>query len=143
MTISAEWIGWLVLAVTLVGAGVAVSAHLAARSRAATRRDLQRLFEQLDLCVGELHGLAESQASLLAALAELRGRLEAGQRTPAVTPAPAAARSYDIALRLARNGSSREELMAHCGMSRHEAELAVRLHGPASRGAGARVAAAG
>lgn len=137
------------LIAVLAGAGVllvalvATGAWLARRVRTSMQRDLQRLFEQLDLCVGALHGLAESQATLAASVAALRERPGAGSAAPAPPPAPPVARSYDIALRLARSGAKREELMAHCGMSRHEAELAVRLHGPAGRNSGARVTAAG
>jgi len=143
MTISAEWIGLLVASAAFTGALAAVLAWLGRRSRVATRRDLQRLFEQVDLCIGELHGLAAAQASMLGALTELRGQLDGGRRAAVPAATPLAARSYDIALRLARTGERREELMSNCGMSRHEAELAVRLHGPASRGSAARVAAAG
>lgn len=40
----------------------------------------------------------------------------------------AAPRGYEVAARLARNGASAEELMHTCALSRHEAELLVRLH---------------
>lgn len=135
MDIAAELITMPVFAAVAVVASGALLARGLRRARAATRRDLQRLFEQLDLCMGALHGVAEAQARLETSLAALQGRLDAESRTPPAPPSPA--RSYDIALRLARSGARREELMAHCGMSRHEAELAVRLHGPAGRNAGA------
>jgi hypothetical protein len=38
-----------------------------------------------------------------------------------------------MAARLARNGADADELVANCGITRHEAELLVRLHG-ANRG---------
>jgi hypothetical protein len=40
----------------------------------------------------------------------------------------AAPRGYEVAARLARNGASSEELMNTCALSRHEAELLVRLN---------------
>lgn len=40
----------------------------------------------------------------------------------------AAPRGYEVAARLARNGASVDELMNTCALSRHEAELLVRLH---------------
>jgi len=40
----------------------------------------------------------------------------------------AAPRGYEAAARLARSGASAEELMNTCALSRHEAELLVRLH---------------
>ena len=40
----------------------------------------------------------------------------------------AAPRGYEVAARLARNGATVDELMTTCALSRHEAELLVRLH---------------
>jgi hypothetical protein len=40
--------------------------------------------------------------------------------------------SYQMAIRLAKGGASREELMAGCGLSLAEAELVRRLHGSSS-----------
>ena len=40
----------------------------------------------------------------------------------------AAPRGYEVAARLARNGATAEELVHTCALSRHEAELLVRLH---------------
>lgn len=40
----------------------------------------------------------------------------------------AAPRGYEVAARLARSGAAVEELMSTCALSRHEAELLVRLH---------------
>ena len=119
------------LAIVVLGAATGVQAINLARLRESARRDVQRLFEQMDLTLGELRDVSTSLAGGLAAIGELRSRQDGGRREPEPAPAAhAAARSYDIALRLARNGANREELMSTCGMSRHEAELAVRLHGP-------------
>ena len=38
--------------------------------------------------------------------------------------------SYRIAIRLARGGASRDELMSSCRLTLQEAELVARLHGP-------------
>jgi hypothetical protein len=46
-----------------------------------------------------------------------------------------AARGYENAARMARNGAGKEELMRSCGITGHEAELLVKLHG--QRGSGA------
>ena len=37
-------------------------------------------------------------------------------------------RGYDLAARLAKNGAAVDELVASCGITRHEAELLTRLH---------------
>ena len=39
-------------------------------------------------------------------------------------------RGYDLALRLARNGAAAEEIAKTSGVTRQEAELLARLHGP-------------
>lgn len=130
--------GFVASSLALVGLAIAFT-----RMREAGRRDVQRLFEQMDLTLGELRNVSDALASSVASLGDLRARVDDQRRTAVATPAsPATARSYDIALRLARNGASRDELMANCGMSRHEAELAVRLHGPARKPEMARLATA-
>jgi len=40
-----------------------------------------------------------------------------------------AGRSYEICRAPGRNGAQKEELMKNCGITTHEAELLVRLHG--------------
>lgn len=50
-----------------------------------------------------------------------------GRRNAATAPA---APSYQIAIRLARGGAPREELMTSCGLTRQEADLVQRLHAP-------------
>ena len=42
-------------------------------------------------------------------------------------------RGYDLAARLVKNGAGVEELVASCGITRHEAELLSRLHVSKSR----------
>lgn len=128
-----DYVFWAMAGLVLaLGVAVGLQAVNLARLRVTVRRDVQRLFEQMDLTLGELRDVSTTVAEGLAAIRDLRTRREVEHDTPAPA-APAAGRSYDIALRLARNGSSREELMSTCGMSRHEADLAVRLHGPGKR----------
>jgi hypothetical protein len=63
------------------------------------------------------------------ALSELGDRLER-PAPPAVASGGSA--NYQMAIRLAKGGASREELMAGCGLSSAEAELVQRLHGSAA-----------
>ena len=44
--------------------------------------------------------------------------------------------NFVSAIRLAKGGASREELMSGCGLSIHEAELVHRLHAPHTKSAG-------
>lgn len=62
-------------------------------------------------------------------LAQLRERFE--QPPERAAPAPVSSPGYQIAIRLARSGASSEELISGCGLTRPEAELVRRLHGPA------------
>jgi hypothetical protein len=49
------------------------------------------------------------------------------------SPTPVATPGYEIAIRLAKSGATREELTSGCGLSASEAELVHRLHAPQSR----------
>jgi alkylation response protein AidB-like acyl-CoA dehydrogenase len=90
-----------------------------------------------------LQRLADLEARVVAtnvAVSQLGERMERPQQ---LTAAPAAAApGYQIAIRLAKGGASREELMSGCGLSIHEAELVHRLHAPQVKSQ-ARKAAAG
>ena len=52
---------------------------------------------------------------------------------PLASPTPVATPGYEIAIRLAKSGVTREELISSCGLSASEAELVNRLHAPQSR----------
>lgn len=95
--------------------------------RRSAERDAQRMFEQLDLIRGELMLLAERMEQIESTPARVIERPASSEvRAPAVnSPAP---RGYEVAARLARGGATCEELISSCGLSRHEAELMLRLH---------------
>jgi alkylation response protein AidB-like acyl-CoA dehydrogenase len=96
--------------------------------RRATRRQTAEVVSQSQLVLQRLAELEARVDATRAAIAQLGERLE--------RPAAAAAShsssppSYQIAIRLARGGASREELMSGCGLTLAEAELVRRLHGP-------------
>lgn len=114
-------------AVALIGA-LCIFAWAISRWRRSMARETQRVFEQLDLIQGELHGIAES-------VAVMAGRLEAlnDKVTTTVELAPAhgtsGQRAYESAIRLAQRGMPSDDLISQCGLSRLEADLLVRLHG--------------
>jgi hypothetical protein len=62
-------------------------------------------------------------------------RAETDSRRPQLPAAVATAqaRGYDLALRMAKNGSAVEDLVSNCGITRHEAELLTRLHAAKSQ----------
>jgi hypothetical protein len=93
-----------------------------------------------------MHELAKQSAAqhtvVLQRLADLEARVDAtnvsisklGERVARpqqlTSSANAPSPGYQIAIRLAKGGASREELMSGCGLSINEAELVRRLHAP-------------
>jgi hypothetical protein len=102
------------------------------RWRRADEQDAQRLHMQLERAFTELRSLHETVSVMSARLEALSERAESESR---LAPAGVAnsQRGYDLATRLARNGAAVEELVASCGVTRHEAELLARLHGAKPR----------
>jgi hypothetical protein len=81
-----------------------------------------------------LQRLADLEARVSAThvtVSQLGERIERPQQL-AAAPA-AAAPGYQIAIRLAKGGASREELISGCGLSINEAELVHRLHAPQAK----------
>jgi len=86
----------------------------------------------------------QQTATVLERIAALETRIESLQTSQsdlaekvsglATTGAGASsAPSYQVAIRMARTGATREDLMSSCGITRQEAELLQRLHAPAAR----------
>jgi len=81
-----------------------------------------------------LQRLADLEARVVAtnvAISQLGERVQRPQQLASATTAPPP--GYQIAIRLAKSGASREELISGCGLSTHEAELVQRLHAPQTR----------
>lgn len=99
------------------------------RWRRAEALNTERFAEQNTALLSQL-------AKMEASLAEAHRKLDAlsehkegeGHR---VVSGGASAPSYQIAIRMARSGTPLDELMMSCGLTRQEAELVLRLHGPA------------
>jgi hypothetical protein len=119
--------------------GFAVAAVAFTRWRRASERTTELFFQQNTQLLQRLSAMEEQLATQHSQLvstrdevATLAGRLEQeGEQRRTPTPAPSTAPSYQIAIRLARSGAPREEIMTSCGLSRQEAELVQRLHAPA------------
>jgi alkylation response protein AidB-like acyl-CoA dehydrogenase len=95
--------------------------------RRATRRQTAEVLSQTQLVLERLAQLEAHVDATRAAIAQLGERLD---RKAAAAPSQAPASGYQIAIRLARGGASREELVSSCGLTLTEAELIRRLHGP-------------
>jgi alkylation response protein AidB-like acyl-CoA dehydrogenase len=95
--------------------------------RRATHRQTAEVLSQTQLV---LQRLAELEARIDAAGSAIAGLGERLERPAAAAPSSSPSPGYQIAIRLARGGASREELMSGCGLTLAEAELVRRLHGP-------------
>lgn len=116
-----EWVFFAARAAMLVAAMLIFALALTSWRRAGTR-DMQRMFEE----TRTLQGLAQQLAAQVAAL---EARIEDGRELAAAAAGPSA-RGYDLALQMARNGASPEEIVNASGVTRHEAQLLAQLHNP-------------
>ena len=103
-----------------------------ARWRRADANSNALLAAQLERTFAEVRSLHETVTVLGARLEAMSEKNDTDARR---APAGVAGsqRGYDVATRLARSGSDVGELMTSCGVTRHEAELLVRLHGAKGR----------
>lgn len=116
----------------LLVVGFWVFALAFSRWRRADERNNASLHAQLERAFAEVRSLHETVSVMSARLEAISERPETDARlVPAATAG--SHRGYDMATRLARNGSSVDELISNCGVTRHEAELMVRLHGAKAR----------
>ncbi|MBM0108358.1 DUF2802 domain-containing protein [Steroidobacter sp. S1-65] len=104
------------------------------RWRRADERDSQALRAQLERTFAEVRSLHETVSVMSARIESMSERVETDSRRPQMAAvATPQARGYDLAMRMAKNGSSVEDLVANCGITRHEAELLTRLHAAKSQ----------
>lgn len=113
-----------VLAIALLAFAFALG-----RWRRSGTRQMQRLFAELDESRGETRALTELAQRLAAQLEAMQARFDDRQHLAAATTGPAQ-RGYDLALHLARQGASVDEIVSASGVTRHEASLLAHLHNP-------------
>jgi hypothetical protein len=137
---------WLPLAAAACAA--LATAGLLALWRSHARAAATRAGDQAATLARELAALRAEGAAQSAMLVRLAARFDELQRQLATdaryATAPAggaSASAYELAIRLARGGATVDELVSGCMVSRHEAELTLRLHGPQNRPGSARLAA--
>jgi hypothetical protein len=97
--------------------------------RRATQQQTHHLLTHTDLVLQRLAHLEARVDATKLSVSELGARVE--RPTEAAAAAPTTAPGYQLAIRLAKGGASREELMSGCGLSLTEADLVQRLHAPA------------
>lgn len=123
---SAEFLLIAGRAVFLVFSFVIASISFTAWRRAA-RRESAEVLSHMQRLLQRLADLEARVDSVGSAVAQLGTRLD---QPAAAASSSAPSPGYQIAIRLARGGASREELMSGCGLTLAEAELVRRLHGP-------------
>ena len=96
--------------------------------RRATRAQTEQVLCQGRLLLDELAGIRSTLQATAHSVTQLAERIE--HPTTLAAPSAGASPGYRIAIRLARGGASSEELICGCGLTRAEAELVRRLHGP-------------
>jgi hypothetical protein len=99
------------------------------RWRRASEGAAQRLLGEVEGLRAETRGLVELVGGLTSALAALDEKIETRAQLVAAT-AGNGPRGYELALRLARSGAPIEEITETSGVTRPEALLLARLHGP-------------
>jgi Flp pilus assembly protein TadB len=97
--------------------------------RGAARRQSEQMQAQHRALLEQLAQICARVDSTDRQVRQLGEQLEQSAARAASTPR--AASGYQIAIRLARSGASAEELAGGCGLTRAEADLVRRLHGPA------------
>lgn len=128
MWMDQEWLYFAGRAAVLAIAMLVFAFALLSWRRSGTR-DMQRVLGELDESRQQARSLSELTEQLVRQLASLESRLD-DRLTLAAAGAGTQQRGYDLALQMARNGSSAEDIVSASGVTRHEALLLTRLHNP-------------
>ncbi len=105
-------------------AGIVVAALFSARLKRAATAQAGEILGKSARLGDQISELSSALAATDARLAMLAGRLDEHSRSTQ----GAAPTSYNVAIRMARSGASRQELMSTCGVTQQEADLVLRLH---------------
>jgi len=108
----------------VVMAGVLIAALFSARLKRAAAAQACEILGKSARLADQISELSSALAATDAHLAMLAGRLDEQSRSNQ----GAAPTSYNVAIRMARSGASRQELMSTCGVTQQEADLVLRLH---------------
>lgn len=105
-------------------AGIVVAALFSARLKRAAAGQAGEILARAACLSDQIGELSRALAATDARLTILVGRLDEQSRSSQ----GAAPTSYNVAIRMARSGASRQELMTTCGVTQQEADLVLRLH---------------
>jgi Protein of unknown function (DUF2802) len=110
--------------VIVVMAGILIAALFSARLKRAAAAQAGEILDKSARLADQIGELSTALAATDARLVTLVGRLdEQARSTQGVAPT-----SYNVAIRMARSGASRQDLMTTCGVTQQEADLVLRLH---------------
>jgi hypothetical protein len=97
-----------------------------------TASEADRIAARLDQLGVEFAYLASANVAMRECLTAMGERIASTQQLQ-VAQSPGTGRAYELATRLAAGGAGPAELVASCGLTRSEADLAVLVHGARAR----------
>lgn len=107
----------------VIVAGILIGAVFAARINRTATLQHRQILDGSAWIAEQLEQLGSALAVTDARLAALAARLEEQSRSQGAGPT-----SYNVAIRMARSGATRQELITTCGVTQQEADLVLRLH---------------
>jgi hypothetical protein len=114
----------LLTGAVVILAGALIAAVFTARLKRSATLQSRQILDGSAWLAEQIEQLSAALAVTDARLATLAARLDEQSRTSQ----GAAPTSYNVAIRLARSGASRQELITTCGVTQQEADLVLRLH---------------
>jgi hypothetical protein len=108
----------------IVLAGVLIAAVFAGRVKRSVTNQSREILGSAAWLAEQIDQLGAALTVTDARIAALAARLDEHSRTTQGTGST----SYNVAIRMARSGATRQELMATCGVTQQEADLVLRLH---------------
>jgi hypothetical protein len=114
----------LLTGAVVILAGILSAAVFAARLKRSATLQSRQILDGSAWLAEQLEQLSAAVAVTDARIATLAARLDEQSRTSQ----GAGPTSYNVAIRLARSGATRQELITTCGVTQQEADLVLRLH---------------
>jgi hypothetical protein len=114
----------LLTGAVVILAGILIAAVFAARLKRSATLQSRQILDGAAWLAEQVEQLNAALAVTDARIATLAAQLDEQSRTSQ----GAAPTSYNVAIRLARSGASRQELITTCGVTQQEADLVLRLH---------------
>ena len=108
----------------IVLTGILIAAYFTARIKHSVTAQSRDILGSAAWLAEQIEQLSAAVSVTDARVAALAARLDEHSRTTQGTGST----SYNVAIRMARSGASRQELMSTCGVTQQEADLVLRLH---------------